>query len=64
MKLGRDGWSRGYGVDAGVEDLEHRLDKPGRGLGLRGHRILSTISLNRDDGMKAEDTTWDNQHQL
>jgi hypothetical protein len=43
-------------VDAAVEDREHRLVEPGRGFGLGGHRILSTVSLNRDEGMGTEDT--------
>jgi len=59
VKTGRDGWSGGYGVDAAVEDREQRLVKPGRGFGLGGHRILSTVLLNRDKGMSADDANWE-----
>ena len=64
VKPGRYSWSGGYGVHAAAEDREHRLVKPGRGFGLGEHRILSTVSLNRDEGMSAEDATWENQHRL
>jgi len=45
-------------VDAAAEDREHRLIKPGQGFGLGGYRILSTVSLNRDEMAGAEDTWW------
>ena len=51
-------------MDAAVEDREHRLVKPGRRHGLGGHLIVNTVSLNRDEGMSAEDATWENQHRL
>jgi len=64
VEPGRDGWSGEYGVDAAVEDCKHRLVKPGEGFGHGEHRILSTVSLNRDKGVSAENATWENQHRL
>jgi hypothetical protein len=41
----------------GSEDtagVEHCLVKPGRRYGHGGHRIVSTVSWNRDDGIGTE----------
>jgi hypothetical protein len=49
------GGYRGQAGLIGTEDtagVEHRLVKPGRNR----WRIVSTVSLNRDDGMGTEDT--------
>jgi hypothetical protein len=41
-----------------LEDREHRLVKPGRRYGHRGHVIVRTIPLNRDEMAGAEVTGW------
>ena len=41
-----------------TQDREHRLVKPGRRYGHRGHGIVSTVSLNRDEMAGAENTGW------
>ena len=43
-------------MDAAAEDREHCQVKPVRLYGRGGHEIVSSVSLNRDEGMGMEDT--------
>ena len=51
-------------IAAAEENCKRRLIEPQRGFGLGGHRIMRTVSLNLDEGMRAEDATSENQHRL